>query len=342
MSSVIMNGRVLLVPSNGQARVAAELNRRLQLQTVQPGPSMASGIKGHLWEQAMLPLRLAGRPLWSPSTSAPIGYRNQVVTVHDIGFVDAPQYFAPRFAAIYNFIVGRVSKSARHLVTVSQFSRQRLIEHYKVPEDRVSFVYLGVSEAFSIRPADEVRDVLQRHGLADTPYVIAFSGADPRKNTGGVLAAWNKLAASRKGAKLVLFGRSSNSSVFGASQLTGDVTDVVRVGGVSDAELACLFTGSRGLIFPSLYEGFGLPIIEAAASGAPIVCSNVTSMPEVAPSSAILLDPASTNAIAQAIEACLGNEPDAAMRAGLSREAGRFSWDTAARSYADLFATVFG
>jgi glycosyltransferase involved in cell wall biosynthesis len=124
--------------------------------------------------------------------------------------------------------------------------------------------------------------------------------------------------------------------------LTGEVTDVVRVGGVADAEFACLFSGSHGLIFPSLYEGFGLPIIEAAASGAPIVCSNITSMPEVAPFSAILLDPASVDAIAQAIEACLVKEPNAAVRAALSREAGRFSWNTEARRYADIFSPVFG
>jgi glycosyltransferase involved in cell wall biosynthesis len=302
---------------------------------------MASGSKGHLWEQAILPLRLAGRPLWSPSTSAPIAYRNQVVTVHDIGFVDAPQYFAPRFAAIYNFIVGNVSKTARHLVTVSEFSRQRLIEHYRVPEERVTAVPLGVSDAFFIRPAAEVRSVLQKHGLVDTPYVVAFSGADRRKNTSGVLAAWNRLGAARTGAKLVLFGRTSNSSVFGASLALDDSSDVMRVGGVSDAELACLFTGSRGLIFPSLYEGFGLPIIEAAASGAPIVCSNLTSMPEVAPASAILLDPTSTAAIAEGIEACLRTEPDSATRARLSEAARHFSWDKAAAAYAHIFSEVF-
>lgn len=342
MPAVTMNARVLLVPANGQGRVAAELNRRLGLDTIAPSAGFASGAKGHIWEQSVLPIRMRGRPLWSPSTSAPIGYRNQIVTVHDIGFVDAPQFFAPRFAAVYDFIVGRVAKTARHLVTVSEFSRQRLIAHYGVAQERVSAIHPGISDAFTPRPQSEIDEILDRHGLAAVPYLIAFLGNDPRKNTGAVLAAWASLAGKRRGTRLVLFGRASNASVFGASGDKAGGADVVRVGGVPDAELACLFGGSRGLVFPSLYEGFGLPVVEAAASGAPVLTSNLTSLPEVAPYGAMLVDPTNIGMIAEGMAALLAATPDTIERARAAdaiRQ--RFSWDAAAEAYRALFATRF-
>ena len=342
MAEVIMNARVLLVPSNGQGRVAAELNRRLGLATVSPPPSFASGARGHLWEQSVLPVRMRGRPLWSPSTSAPIIYRNQIVTVHDIGFVDAPQFFAPRFATIYDFIVKRVSHTARHLVTVSEFSRQRLIAHYGVAADRVTAIHLGVSDAFTVRPQSEIEAVLAKYDLTGLPYLIAFSGSDPRKNTAGVLAAWASLAESRGGAKLVLFGRTSNANVFGAVAPAIEETDVVRVGGVTDAELACLFGGSRGLIFPSLYEGFGLPVIEAVASGAPVLTSNSTSLPEVAPAGTVLVEPTDIGAICEGMAALLGSAPNTIDRVRAADAVRRrFSWDAAAEAYRALFARTF-
>ena len=337
-----MNGRVLLVPSNGQGRVAAEINRRLNLTIIAPRPDMASGIRGHIWEQTVLPLRLHGAPLWSPSTSAPIAYRNQIVTVHDIGFVDAPQFFAPRFAATYSFIVRRVAKTARHIVTVSDFSRRRLLEEYGLSEDRVTTIHPGIAEAFSPQPHAAIEAVLARHGLSSVPYLIAFAGADPRKNTNGVLAAWASLADRRGGARLVLFGRASNASVFGASQAAVAETDVIRVGSVPDAELASLFSGSRGLVFPSLYEGFGLPVVEAAACGAPIVTSTVTSLPEVAPAGALLVDPVNTGEIAEAMATLLDTQPNAIDRArSADAMRRRFSWDAGAKAYRALFAATF-
>ncbi len=342
MPAVTMNARVLLVPSNGQGRVAAELNRRLGLKTIAPGARFASGARGHLWEQTVLPLRMGGRPLWSPSTSAPIAYRNQIVTVHDIGFVDAPQYFAPRFAAIYSFIVSRLTKTARHIVTVSEFSRRRLLEHYGLPEESVSTIYPGIAEAFSPRPRAEIEAVLARHGLASTPYLAAFAGADPRKNTAGVIAAWRSLQRRRGDARLVLFGRASNASVFGATAAAGDEIDVLRLGGVPDAELACLFSGAQGLVFPSLYEGFGLPVVEASACGSPIITSTVTSLPEIAPEGALLVDPANGGEIAEAMAALLEAQPNAIARARAADAIRRrFSWDAAARSYEILFEKTF-
>jgi glycosyltransferase involved in cell wall biosynthesis len=342
MVAVTANGRVMLVPSNGQQRVAKEIITRLNMPVIAPPASRASGAKGHLWEQAVLPVRLRGRPLWSPSTSAPMFYRNQVVTVHDLGFVDVPQYFAPRFAATYRTIVKRVARVAKHLITVSEFSRRRIIEQYGLPESQVSAVYLGISEAFSLRSADDVAAVREEFGIGSAPYVIAFSGNDPRKNTQGILDAWEELGAKRDGAKLVLFGRSSNASIFNTASGETELTDVIRVGGISDETLAALFSGANGLVFPSFYEGFGLPIVEAAASGAPIITTGFGAMAEIAPRTALLVDPQSRQELAKAMLDCLGKTPDDATRRELSDEMKRYNWNDTAAEYRRIFAATFG
>ena len=338
-----MNARVLRVPSNGQARVARELNQRLGLSELAPPPAIASGMKGHLWEQALLPLLARGRPLWNPSTSAPIAYRNQVITVHDVAFVDTPQYFSPRFAKTYDFILRHASRSARHLIAVSAFSKQRLCDVYGVPEEKVSVIYSGVADAFTPPTSAALSAVVGKFGLTGRPYLVAFSGADPRKNTRGVLDAWARLQRRPAGARLVLFGRASNASVFGATAATSLRDDVIAVGGVPDDELAALYAGSQGLVFPSYYEGFGLPVIEAAASGAPVLTSTAASLPEIAPPGALLVDPADTARIANAMKKLLATPPDEAARARIAGDTRRrFSWDRAAEAHRQLFATLFG
>jgi glycosyltransferase involved in cell wall biosynthesis len=338
MSDVVMNGRVLLVPSNGQKRVAEEIATRLSLSDAAPPARFASGAKGHVWEQAVLPLRLRGRPLWSPSTSAPVLYRNQVVTVHDIGFVDVPQFYAPRFASTYRRIVSGFVGRVRHIATVSHFSAQRITEHYGIPAASVTPIYPGIAAGFRLRSDEDVAAMRKRFGLGDRPYLVAFSGADPRKNTAGILRAWAGLGAS---GKLVLYGRHSNTAVFRGAAAAPDPDGIVRVGGIGDDDLAALYSGASAMVFPSFYEGFGLPIVEAAASGAPVITSDRGAMREVAPASARLVDPDDTEALGNAMAAALAEHPMAADRRALAAETARYSWDAAADDYRRLFDHVF-
>ncbi len=342
-ASVVMNGRILAVQSNGQKRVAQETSRALGLRIIMPPPGIVSGVKGHLWEQTSLPAQLRGAPLWSPSTSAPVFYRNQVITVHDLAFVDVPQYFSRSFTLLYRTIVRFAAHSARHLVAVSEFSRRRIIEEYGVRPERVTRIYPGVSAGYHPRPAAEQSAIRQLLGIGDAPYLVAMALNDPRKNLPAIIEAWRSLGTMRHGARLVFFGRGANPRAFAQSSsdtgLPSD--DIVAAGALTDDQAAALLTGAHGFVFPSLYEGFGLPIVEASACGTPVLTSTITSMPEVAPAGSLLVDPTSTAAIAEGMAALLAATPTTAHRRALVETARTYSWTDAASQYRSVFEEAF-
>ena len=339
---LMVNARVLGVPSNGQKRVAEEISRRLAgVELVQPGEASSSGPKGHLWEQTVLPRKARRQNLWSPSTTGPIYHPSHVVTVHDIAFVDEPAWFSRSFAVVYDQVVSRLVRNARHIVTVSDFTRERLIEHYGARPDLVTRIYSGTSVAFRRTQPENTRETLERLRIPDAPYLVAFLGNDPRKNLARIVEAWRIVSDRHPEARLVTFGRTSNARVFKAAEIGEPPDSILHVGPVSDDDLACLYTGSRGLVFPSLYEGFGLPVVEAAACGARVLTSAVSALPEVSAADTLLVDPNSVAHIADAMGELLSasDAPDAiAARIASSR---RFDWDTTASLYADLFRRVF-
>lgn len=337
---VCMNARVLAVMSNGQRRVAFEIGSRLGLLQISPPRSSSSGIRGHLWEQFVLPIRARCRLLWSPSTSAPLLRRRQVVTIHDIAFVDVPQFFSPAFARLYRLLTAVVVSRAAHIVAVSHFTRDRLIRHYGLDPDKVTCIHNGCSGAFFERAPAQVDRMRAAYGLQDAPYVVGFLGNDPRKNTGRLIEAWRAVKRQGIAGRLVLFGRASNPRVFagGMSPQAGD--SIVLAGAVSDDDLACLFTGARAFVFPSLYEGFGLPVVEAARCGARIVTSSVASLPEVSPPDSVLVDPYSADQIAAATRQMLEQPDSDAARVARIRWSQMFDWDVAAARYEALFSSV--
>jgi glycosyltransferase involved in cell wall biosynthesis len=342
MSSVFVNSRVLKIPSNGQRRVAQELIQRMpDLVQVAPPDSYSSGMKGHAWEQLVLPMRTRQGALWSPSTTGPIVHRNHIATIHDIAWVDVSQFFGKRFAWWYGAMIERLVHSARHVVASSDFTRRRLIEHYGMREDLVSTIYLGASDAFSPHPAEDVRSIRERFSLGDEPYFVAFLGTDPRKNTPQLLQAWDRSGLWKQGLKLVLFGRKGNTSVFAADKTPIEARGTVLVGSVDDVTLATLYSGAHGLLFPSMYEGFGLPVVEAARCGSPILTTRCASLPEVSPRDAYFVDPDDLDQIAEtiALMACKSYDPAASERR--IRDMEKFTWDRTARQYEQLFREKF-
>jgi len=339
---VLVNARVLRVPSNGQKRVAQEIISRLaKVDLIAPRRLPPSGLSGHFWEQCVLPPLALGRRLWSPSTSGPVGHPNHIVTVHDIAFVDGPEWFSRTFAVLYDRLTRTLVRTSRHIVAVSEFSRCRLIEHYRAREDRVTTIHSGPARAFFRRSQTEIDEVLHRLGLNGIPFIIAFLGSDPRKNAPRIMAAWGNIAKRFPEARLVTFGRISNRSVFATQGVIEQDRSIIHAGPISDDDLACLYSAGLGLVFPSLYEGFGLPVVEAASCGCRIVTANGSSLPEVAPPDALLVDSKSIDEIGQAMNRLLATadtEPAKVMRIEAMR---KFNWDNAARGYEALFNAKF-
>ncbi|WP_194483070.1 glycosyltransferase family 4 protein [Alsobacter metallidurans] len=338
---VVVNMRAAAFETGGQQRMTLELMQRLpDVERVEPGHALR-GARGHAWEQIVLPFRAGGRLLWSPSATGPVAYGKQVVTLHDVAFFDIPEFFAPSFVRVYQTLVPILVRRAAHVVTVSEFSRHRIISLFGLPAEKVSVIYNGVSAHFGKRPDAEVEAVRSRFGIAGR-YVLLQATSDPRKNLARTLEAWSRILPSLPAdMELVVFGLAGRAHVFGRLQELAAMPRVRRLGFVPDADMPALMSGAGCFLFPSLYEGFGLPIIEAMRCETAVLTSDASSTGEVAGGAALLVDPTSAESIGRGL---LELVSDADLRArlvggGLARAA-HFDWDDAARSYARLFDTL--
>jgi glycosyltransferase involved in cell wall biosynthesis len=232
-----------------------------------------------------------------------------VVTVHDLAVLRAPDAF-PRWHRLYGRGgLGRVLRGADAIVAVSEFTRGEVTELAGVPAARVRVVPNGVDAVFT--PEGD---------RADGDYVLAVATLEPRKNLGRAVAA-----AREAGVELRVVGARG----WGGVDVAG------WVGEVPDAELAALYRGARCVVYPSLYEGFGLPVLEAMACGTPVVTSRATAMEEVAGGAAVLVDPLDVSAMAAGIEEAAARH-DELVAAGLLR-AREFTWKRAADSVVALW-----
>jgi glycosyltransferase involved in cell wall biosynthesis len=325
----------------GQQRYAAEVIKRLGAVEIIAPRERLSGAKGHFWEQLVLPWRARGKLLWSPSTTGPVLMRRQVVTIHDVAFLDLPQFFSRSFSVLYAAITPLLARRAAHIVTVSNFSRDRIIARLGVSLERVSVFGGAVSEQF--RPQSPESVARTRMALNLPPrYFLLQATSDRRKNLAGALRAWSEaLPSLPEDLFLVVSGSLDRAHVFGKSEDVDLAPRVVPLGFVAEEHMAPLLAGAEAFLFPSLYEGFGLPIIEAMACATPVLTSAATATQEIAAGKALLVDPSSTADIARGLVELARN---AELRRRLAAEgpahAAKFSWDDVAGRYLDLFAEL--
>jgi len=336
---VQVNGRYLLQRVTGVQRYAREIVARLSDRVTVISPrAMGRGIRGHLWEQAILPWRLSRGVLWSPCATGPLAARNHVLTVHDCAFFDCPECFSPTFARWYQCLMPRLARRAARVLTVSHFSKSRIAERLGVASDKIIVAPPGVSRDW--QPASELQIADARQRFADgRPYVLYVGSLEPRKNLRRLLAAWQHLGAHKNDAVLLLAGAAGH--VFRDAGLDPLPTDVRPLGFVPDDDLRALFSGAEAFVFPSLYEGFGLPVLEAMACGAPVIASQAGAIPEVAGDAALLVDPLNTDSIAAGLSQVLGSrELRLSLRErGFARAAG-FNWDHTAQQVWDVLTTA--
>lgn len=287
---------------------------------------------GNAWTQLELPIHARGRVLWSPTNTGPVFHDRHVVTIHDASILDHPEWFSAHFARWYGFLLPELAKRAARLLTVSEFSRQRLIETLSVEPRKVSVVPCGIDGRFSPSPPEVIERTRKKMGLPHS-YVLTLGSLEPRKNTAGLLEAWDLLLKRRivppQTHLVIAGGRSSLFREIGLSSLPDRVS---LTGYVADEDLPPLYSGALAFVYPSFYEGFGLPPLEAMACGVPVVSSNSTSIPEVTGEAAVLVDPRDTESIARGIHSVLDDASlQETMRTSGLERARAFDWVKSAR-----------
>lgn len=331
---IVCNARILNAPRTGVGRYTAELLKRLpDVQTIRP-PAVLKTMLGHGWEQLALPVHARGHLLWSPAGTGPVLVRDQVVTVHDIAPIDYPEGYSPAFRRWYEVLWRRLLPRVRAIITVSEFNKRRLVERLDLSPDSIHVTPLAVDQSYFYRRSeDEVRAVRRKHGLPDK-FVLFVGSPSARKNIRGLIEAWR--TCRDRDAHLVLAGGVGSIGLAG-----GELPDLpprtIVTGRIDDADLPALFSAATLFAYPSIYEGFGLPPLEAMACGTPCLVSNVTSLPEVAGPASRQVDPYDVPAMTRALDELLS---DAALLSRL-RETGlshvkRFSWDATARQTQDI------
>jgi len=300
-----------------------------KLRHVECRPIGRANASLHFWEQILLPFAARGAMLVNLAGSAPLMKRRQVCTFHDAAVFDFPQAHTAAFLAWYRFLMRRVGRTASLLLTVSEFSRGRLVKWVGIASNRVAVM---PGSGGHMLPLEANGGTLERLGLRAGAYFVAVGSANPVKNFQALLAAFAGLP-ERFGGHLVIIG-GTNDKVFaqaGRSDLVENVR-IVRAGTVSDTELKALYQSALALVFPSLYEGFGLPPLEAMACGCPVAASNAASIPEVCGDAALYFDPHAPDAIGAAMMR-LHDEPElrGQLRERGARRVQHFSWNAAAR-----------
>ncbi|HEY2927876.1 glycosyltransferase family 4 protein [Piscinibacter sp.] len=280
-------------------------------------------LQGHLWEQLELLWRARSRLLISFGFTGPMLKRWQIITVHDAAVVRMPQAFTPGFRSWYRWLVSTIAARAPRTMAVSQFSAREAAECFGAPMDRLRVTTEGWQH-LERSTADE--SVLDRHGLRAAPFALAVSSPTPSKNFAAIASAVALLGPDAP--RCVVVG-AADGAVFRAA---GDASDALcRVGYVSDAELKALYQHATCFVFPSLYEGFGIPPLEAMACGCPVIASTAPAIREVCGDAALYFDPASPLELADRLRAMF-DEPALRAdmrRAGLDRVRS-YSWERAA------------
>ena len=268
-----------------------------------------------------------------------------VVTVHDVSFVEHPEYFPPGQAWQLRMIAGQTARRAARIVTISEFSRRRIARAFGIEEEEIVVTPLAAQE--HLRPANRAQaahHVRQRFGL-DRPFLLTVGDLQPRKNQLGLIRAFRELLAGEPQLPhaLVLAGKETwfAPRVREEIRRSGLAERIVVTGFVGEEDLAALYNAADLFVFPSFYEGFGLPVIEAMACGCAVVCSNAASLPEVADAAAILVDPQDTAEITRAMRDVLLDHElrERLKRHGLQR-AGAFSWRETARRTLEVYYAV--
>lgn len=351
---IYVNARFLTQNVTGVQRYAIELCRQLKklygdkIRFVCPrnvvnykvfkefGASVIGQHTGHLWEQWDLPryLKKQGSPLLiNLSNTAPLRYRNKVTTIHDITYVRYPETFSKSFVALYRCVIPLVIKTSRHIFTVSEFSKKEISEFYNCSSDRISVVYNAVSGDFH-RIIDEE--------LSKKKYFMAVSSVKANKNFIYILDAFQKFSDNNKDIELYIIGdlKSNSFQTLNIDKYLQN-PQIKVLGRVSDEDLIRYYSNALAFLFPSLYEGFGIPPLEAQACGCPAICADASCLPEVFGESVLYCNPNVVDSLVNAMEKIAYNKD---LRVKMINDGinnvNKYSWQDSAMNFANKIKAI--
>ncbi|KGF62808.1 MULTISPECIES: glycosyltransferase family 4 protein [Pseudomonas] len=280
---------------------------------------------GHLWEQVDLPLylRRQGNPLLvSLCSTAPLLYSNQIATHHDVNYVRHPESYTRAFRLLYRTMTPIMLARIKSLLTVSAFSKGEIAQVYKYPEKKIFVVPNAVSGDF--HPGSQETN--------KQDYLLAVSSPSAHKNFSRMIEAFLMLRGHEDLQLRIVGGASGVFNDDNLQRLASRDSRIQFLGRLSDSELIAQYQNATAFVFPSLYEGFGIPPLEAQACGCPVLAANAASIPEVLQASALYFDPLDVSHMSAAMERILTDIPlrQSLRRRGLINVA-RFSWEESAR-----------
>ena len=270
-------------------------------------------------------------------TAPPLAPCPVVVTIHDLSFEHLPETFNRRSRAQLRLTVRRTARKAAQILTLSEFSRRDIVDTYRIAPNRVSVTPAAAPSHFKpIEDETELRKIREIYGI-ERDYILSVSSIQPRKNLIRLIEAYSCLRGSRPEGKLpqlVLVGKRGwlDNETFRAAQRHSANNDIAFTGYVAEKDLPALYSGATCFVYPSFFEGFGLPVLEAMQCGAPVIAGNRTSIPEVVGKAGLLFDPFDTNSLVQALTRMLDDsEYRAALRIQGLERAREFDWKQTAR-----------
>ena len=292
--------------------------------------------RGHLWEQVDLPLWLAKQgspPLISLCNTAPLAYRNQIASHHDITYVRHPDSYSRAFRAAYRSLTPFLLNRIKALITVSEFSRSEIARFYGYPARHICVVPNAVDTRFQPFCAEQCP-------RGSAPYLLAVSSPSAHKNFARMIAAFLKLEGLDE-VELRIIG-DSNRVFSGSLHDAGGNRRIRILGRLTDEELVEAYQGATAFVFPSVYEGFGIPPLEAQACGCPVIAARAASIPEVLGDSVLYFDPLKVSDITACMQQVLKDET---LRQDLRRRGkanvARYCWNASARQVCRLIDQAF-
>ncbi len=319
----------LFVPGGAEERAGGlTAGARATLRRM-PSPS---GRTDHLWEQLLWPAMSRAKTLLSLMGTGPIVHprRRHIMVVHDINFMLIPHVFTPAFRAWYGYACGQAARRADAIICFSTYVKLSLERHLRICPERIHVIYQGPGI-----DVDTLRNSAARP--SSRPYFLCVGSLQPHKNLRTILAAWAHLNREFPDFELKIVGRKqSRFAACDFSHQLAEARNVTFTGYIDDAELASAYKGAIAFVYPSLEEGFGLPIVEAFYSGCPVITSNRSCLPEIAGDAACQVDPLSVAELAEAM-CLLAKNPGVREKLsarGLAR-AESFSWAAAGAQLAE-------